>query len=268
MWLGSDISGDAVVFQSVGYSARAVTTFALSTIFNSFTTITDAIGFSHQWDQHIFYVLTFPSQGVTYCYDSTTGKWHQRGYFVNGQFQRERANCYTNFLGRIVVGDYQNGNIYQLSDDSYTDNGNPRKWLRSWNALPGDQDTEKEILFRNLQIFMETGVTVPYASNRLELVEGGNVELVGGGNVLLSGPPPQIEPAPQIMLRWSDDAGYTWSNYHLMSAGFIGQTAWRVTHKRLGQTRYKTGTQRVFEISGLAPVRTSISGATVEMMAA
>lgn len=54
---------------------------------------------------------------------------------------------------------------------------------------------------------------------------------------------------PQIMLRWSDDGGFTWSHEHWVSAGRIGQYSRRAIWRKLGR-----GRDRVFEISMTDPV--------------
>jgi hypothetical protein len=47
---------------------------------------------------------------------------------------------------------------------------------------------------------------------------------------------------PAIMIRWSDDGGYTWGNEHWLSAGRIGKYNTRVSLSACG-----SGYQRVFE---------------------
>ncbi len=49
---------------------------------------------------------------------------------------------------------------------------------------------------------------------------------------------------PQINLRWSDDGGYTWSNYYTVGMGNAGEYKKRVFWVRLGNSR-----QRVYEVS-------------------
>jgi hypothetical protein len=61
---------------------------------------------------------------------------------------------------------------------------------------------------------------------------------------------------PQIMLRMSDDGGYTWTDEILLDSGAQGQYLTRVTANGLGQAR-----DRVFEISTSDPVSWSIIGA-------
>ena len=64
---------------------------------------------------------------------------------------------------------------------------------------------------------------------------------------------------PQVMLRWSDDAGHTWSNEHWSPVGKIGVYYHRVFWRRLGMTLKLR--DRVYEVSGTDPVKTVIMGA-------
>ena len=64
---------------------------------------------------------------------------------------------------------------------------------------------------------------------------------------------------PQVLLRWSDDGGHTWSNYQSRGIGSIGQTGQRVIWRRLGMTAKLR--DRVYEVSGTDPVKIAIMGA-------
>lgn len=234
IWLGASSEDGAIVYTSSGYQAKPITPFALAALFQSFAVISDAIAYSYQADGHFFYVLTFPTQSATFVYDASTGKWHQRAYFSNGKFSRELANCHCFFNGKHVVGDYTNGNIYSLDSNTLTDNGAVRKWLRSWRALAPGQPIGVPLSFDELQILLETGITVPVGTN------------------------------PQIVLRWSDDGGYTWIGQLLIPAGKIGETAWRAIAQRLGSTKIGTGLDRIWEISGTDQMQILITGASWE----
>ena len=83
---------------------------------------------------------------------------HERAGFDNGDFMRHRSNCQCNFGGNIVVGDFENGNIYRFDLDVYADNGGIQKWLRSWRALPTGQNNLKRTAHHSLQLDCETGV--------------------------------------------------------------------------------------------------------------
>jgi hypothetical protein len=64
---------------------------------------------------------------------------------------------------------------------------------------------------------------------------------------------------PQVMLRWSDDGGHTWSNEHWRSMGLVGQWSRRVIWRRLGMTLKLR--DRVYEVSGTDPIKIAIMGA-------
>jgi hypothetical protein len=132
----------------------------------------------------------------------------------------------------IMVGDFQNGNIYTFDMDQNLDNGAQRKWLRTWRATP--TATVFPQRFSTLTIDIETGIGVPDGT------------------------------APQLMLRWSDDGGHTWSNTMIRAAGPVGATAQRVMFKRLGSTRRGTGLDRIFELSCTDPFRVAIIRAEFE----
>jgi hypothetical protein len=230
-WLGADARGHGIVFRANGYAGQRISTHAVEYAIQSYRTISDAIAFTYQQDGHSFYVLTFPSAQATWVYDAATGAWHERAGFANGQFIRHRANCQMFYSEEVVVGDFENGNIYAYDLDQFSDGDFAQKWLRSWRALPTGQNNLKRTAQHSLQIDMQTGVG-------LNTGQGSN---------------------PQVMLRWSDDGGHTWSNEHWMSAGKIGAYGTRAIRRRLGMTLKLR--DRVYEISGTDPVKISIVGA-------
>lgn len=130
-----------------------------------------------------------------------------------------------------VLGDYQNGNIYAFNPDTLTDNGAPRKWLRRWRALPGD--TTSAVSFAYLNLNLETGTEIPPGSN------------------------------PQLVLRWSDDGGKTWSGNRIIAVGATGETAFTVKANRLGSTSRFSASTRIFELSSTDPFKVSIISAEV-----
>ena len=67
---------------------------------------------------------------------------------------------------------------------------------------------------------------------------------------------------PQVMLRWSDDGGHTWSNEHWVTMGGIGTYGTRAIWRRLGMTLKLR--DRVLEVSGTDPVKITIMGAELE----
>jgi hypothetical protein len=68
---------------------------------------------------------------------------------------------------------------------------------------------------------------------------------------------------PQVMLRWSDDGGHTWSNEHWRSMGLTGQWGRRVIWRRLGMTLKLR--DRVYEVSGTDQMKIAIMGAELQV---
>lgn len=261
-WLGTDARGQGIVYKANGYTGQRVSTHAIEYAIAQYGNISDAIAYTYQQEGHGFYVLTFPSANATWVYDAATQAWHERAGLVNGQFTRHRSNCQCNFQGNTVVGDFENGNIYTLDLDVYADNGQPQKWLRSWRALPTGQNNLNRSAHHSLQLDAETGVGLnglTTGENIYMTTESGEPLITESNEFILSAVGALPIPAPQAMLRWSDDGGHTWSNEHWTSMGRIGEYGHRTIWRRLGMTLKLR--DRVYEVSGTDPVKLAIMGA-------
>ena len=230
-WLGRDRRGEGIVYRANGYSGVRISTHAVEWQIQQYGDISDAIAYTYQQDGHSFYVLVFPSANTTWVYDAATQAWHERAGFTDGNFTRHRGNCQMAFNNKVVIGDFENGNIYAFDLDDFSDNGGIQKWLRTWRALPTGQNNLRRTAQHTLQLDCESGVG-------LNLGQGSD---------------------PQVMLRFSDDGGHTWSNEHWKSMGKIGEYYKRVMWRRLGMTTKLR--DRVYEVSGTDPVKIAIMGA-------
>jgi hypothetical protein len=234
-WLGADARGRGMVYRANGYVGQRISTHAVEWQIQQYGNLSDALAYTYQQDGHSFYVLIFPQANTTWVYDLATQSWHERAGWYNGHFTRHRSNCQMAFNNEIVVGDYENGNIYAFDLDVYADNGDIQRWLRSWRALPSGQNTLRRTTQHSLQLDCETGVG-------LNTGQGSN---------------------PQVMMRWSDDGGHTWSNERWTSIGAIGNYGKRAFWRRLGMTLKIR--DRVYEISGTDPVKIAIMGAELRV---
>jgi hypothetical protein len=230
-WLGRDRRGEGIVYRANGYTGVRISTHAVEWQIQQYDDISDAIAYTYQQDGHSFYVLVFPSANTTWVYDAATQAWHERAGFTDGNFTRHRGNCQMAFNNKVVIGDFENGNIYAFDLDDFSDNGGIQKWLRTWRALPTGTNNLRRTAQHTLQLDCESGVG-------LNLGQGSD---------------------PQVMLRFSDDGGHTWSNEHWKSMGKIGEYYKRVLWRRLGMTTKLR--DRVYEVSGTDPVKIAIMGA-------
>ena len=264
-WLGADARGRGVVYRSQGYSGVRISTHAIEFAIQGYGVISDAIGYTYQQEGHPFYVLVFPTANATWVYDAATGAWHERAGFSNGQFIRHRSNCYTTFNNTSIVGDYENGKIYSLSLDVYDDAGSIQKWLRSWRALPAGQNNLKRTSQHSLQLDCETGTYYAVqVVDEVNLITEDNFFLITEDLDFLVGEVTELDVAePQVMLRWSDDAGHNWSNEHWISMGKYGEYGTRAIWRRLGMTTKLR--DRVYEVSGTDALKIAIMGAELEV---
>jgi hypothetical protein len=263
-WLGRDRRGEGIVYRANGYAGQRISTHAVEWQIQQYGDISDAIAYTYQQDGHSFYVLVFPSANTTWVYDAATQAWHERAGFSDGNFTRHRSNCQMAFNNKIVVGDFENGNIYAFDLDDFSDNGSIQKWLRTWRALPTGQNNLKRTTQHMMQLDCESGVglngyvipEVIYLETELGdylITENDNYLIADQETVATQGAD------PQVMLRWSDDGGHTWSNEHWASMGKIGQYYKRVIWRRLGMTVKLR--DRVYEVSATDPVKIAIMGA-------
>ena len=227
-WLSQDNNGQALVMQGTAYKADIISTPAIADAIGKYGKISDAIGFCYQQGSHIFYMLTFPEANATWCYDLSTQLWHERGYLdENGNLVRHRANCVAQAYNKTIVGDWQNGKLYQFDLDNYTDDGNPIMRLRSFPHILNDGD---RVSYTNFMADIEVGTEID----------------------------PSID--PQLTLRWSDDRGVSFGNGLQQSLGRSGQYRTMPSWNRLGFAR-----DRVFELSWTAAAATALNGAWIQV---
>lgn len=122
-FLAQSISGGTTVMRMEGYNPKLISNSAINYQISTYTVVSDAIGFTYQQEGHEFYVLTFPTAGITWVYDISTGQWHQRQSLISGNQTKWIPTSHTFNYNLHLVGDPSTGNIYFLDMANYTDNG-------------------------------------------------------------------------------------------------------------------------------------------------
>jgi hypothetical protein len=178
-WVGQDKEGDLVVFEGTQYQAKRISTFAIENAIQQYPTVTDAVGFTYQQEGHVFYQLTFPSADKTWVYDVATQLWHERAWLDdNGIEHRHRAIQAAFAYGVNVVGDWQNGNLYQYDPANFTDNGQPISRIRDF---PHILNSGKRLCVNQVIAAMATGIAPGTSTLTSPLV--GLSSSTDGGNV-------------------------------------------------------------------------------------
>ena len=232
--------GQAEIVIMNGYFPQRISTHAVeNTLVNQ--NISDAIAYTYQLEGHECYVVTFPSLDITWVYDIATQLWHKWLWTdTQNNYHRHRSNCSAFFQNVVLVGDWQNGQIYQLDPNNYTDNGDAIRRLRRCPHLTTDLQRQ---YFDELQIQFQPGVGLEGITDPPL-----NTETIGAN--------------PQAMLRWSSDGGSTWSNEHWSQIGKVGRYNNRIIWRRLGWAR-----DRIYEVVVTDPINAVIVSANLKASA-
>ena len=232
IWFGRSDRGENVILRTRGFADETVSNAGFGDEVATYPITSDAIGYTYQEDTHEFYVLTFPTADVTWVYDAQSGILHKRASYdpYAAQYHRHRSNCFMNFQGMRIVGDYQCGTLYQLTRNAYTDAGWPilaqRRSPHLW-----DKGQRGRVFMLSLQLDFLPGV--------------GNASGLGSN--------------PQAKISISRDGGLTFGQQWPAPMGQIGQTRTRTMWRRLG-----FGRDNVIDLQVIDPVRRDLIGATMK----
>lgn len=197
-------AGKFQVYFVQGYVPRPISTPEVDYIINGYSSVSDAVAYSYLLGGHPMLQINFPSANASWLYDAQTGLWSPLEYGLDGD--RHRGELQLNFINRTLISDYENGNIYELDPDVYTDNGETiAREIISRHVFHSND----RVVVDELYVDMETGVGLA----------------TGQGS------------DPTIMMQMSKDNGHTWSAILTTTLGAIGKYGTRVEWRRLGVAR-------------------------------
>lgn len=197
-------AGGYQVCMTQGYQAQRISTHAIEQVL-MLADAKQASAFVYQQSGHGFYVLNLPDADRSFVFDALTGLWHERAWRDDlGALHRFRGQHHAFDGSDNLVGDYENGNIYALRAEVFTDDGMP--------------------------VYRER--TIPYMPSEKKHVSYLRLELECSVNDAL------IE--QNIDMSWSDDYARTWSVPMAQSLGINGADIQRLVWRRLGIGRQRT----------------------------
>lgn len=225
-WVGANDQGSGIVYQAQGFTPKRISTEPIELKLQAVNDPSQLRAWAYQEQGHVFYAITGSDLETTLVYDLNTQLWHERAWRnEQGEFEQHRAACVMRAFNKLLVGDRENGNVYEMSLDYYDDAGDPKHWVRILTHL---LDELQQVKYSSLQIGFEVG-------DGTQSGQGSN---------------------PQASLRVSQDGARTWSNYYTKTLGAVGKYKTQVRWRRLGIQQ-----QCTFELSGSEPIKTVITGA-------
>lgn len=222
VWLSSSSIGDGSVLRANGFTPEPVSDYPREYMFDGYGTISDAVADTYRDFGHTFYLLSFPTQDITWAWDAGTQSWAERVTWIAEQnkFVAWRPRWHAMAFGEHRMLDASTGNVYRF------------------NYAAGATDVDARPIRR-----IRRAPCLSY-ENRLITYPGFELDLeVGLGTATGQGAD------PQIMLRISKDGGKTFGNEIMRSAGKTGEYSRRARWDACGQAR-----RMVFEVSMTDPI--------------
>jgi hypothetical protein len=267
-YVSQNIRGLNQIVLMNGYVPQRISTHAVeNTLLDQYTA--DAVAYTYQLEGHEVYVVSFPSIDITWAYDFTTQLWHKWLWVdTYDKYHRHRSNCAAVFQDLVVVGDWENGNLYQLDQNNYTDNNTSIRRLRRAPHITTDLQRQ---YFDELQLQFQPGVGIQGFSRDRNIYLGSPYYISANGSLIIGyqdvdvlGNAGQIQITdvlhnPKAMLRWSNDGGSTWSKEYWQNIGQQGKYKNRAIWRRLGMSR-----DRIFEVVVSDPVKAVIVSANLK----
>lgn len=214
------IGEDRIAYRINGDALTRISQHAVEQAWQNYTTVSDVSAVAYTFDGHKFIYFNFPNG--TWGFDIATGLWHEReSRDIHGNnLGRWRGNCAIAAYNKVMIGDAFTGKIAYLSRDVATEfDGDIVVTL----AGPPVHANGKRMFMSKLRVDIETGVGLTSG-------QGSN---------------------PQIMLRYSDDGGQTYSTFQpWASMGKKGEYMNWVEWQKLGSFY-----ERIYELQISDPVR-------------
>lgn len=216
-FLGDDLN----VYALQGTNLTKISTIPVAHAIAQYSATADAIGFTFTLEGQNFYFLTFPAANQTWVYSEDTQAWFEMT--TGADEDRHLATSYAYCYGRRLIASA--GSVYEWKLDQYTDNGEVIRRVRRTATIDGAMfDASlagRELFMSRLELIMQTGIGLA----------------TGQGQ------------DPQVMMRYSDDGGRSWSGERWVSAGELGSYTKKVEWYQLGRFR-----ERIIEIAVTDPV--------------
>lgn len=250
-WLSQTIEGARMVMRMTSNNvAQRISTHAIENEFLTYPRVDDAIGSVYQIKGHSFYSLHFPTADRTWVYDASTEQWWEDASFDSNGVQHRARGAFTTYAyGKNLALDWATGALYQIDQQTFTDNGNPIPWIRSFPH------------YANELKYQGMGAIVLDIATGMSQGTGENGQFLSPWSLGFSsgfGPITQVA-APTVNIRISRDGGNNYGNNRpkmgVSSGRYRNMMRWR-----------GNGIARdwVFEFSSTAEMAPAIQGAYID----
>jgi len=228
MWLTKTPQGVGSVVITTGTQPESVSTEPIEKEFHSYSDVSDARAFLYKNDAgHIFYQINIPSANKSWMYDLLQRTWCGLEYKASARSRSQNISFFNNTHYTL---DYENGKMYELSENYLDDDGINIRRARVTPTLFDPKYNEMSL-------------------NRII------VDMMQG-----TGESSGEDDDPVLFLRVSRDGGVSYGNQIQAKIGKIGQRMWRTEFYSLGVSR-----SFIFELEHYNKVPVCILGMSVDV---
>lgn len=197
VWVGKTDRGQGYVYRMDGHQPVRISTQAVEEALNDSSDLTACTMWTYHVEGNEFVCINAPGLETTWCYDFSSGQWHERGEYVAGAWTPLRVEQLTFVAGTHYAA--AGTVLYTMSKDVYTVGGSPIVRERTWPHLMAP--SFEPVVFRSVELACTTGY---------------------GGNVTL---------------EVSNDGGFSWGPPLMRSLGAVGRWMERIRWQMLGAAR-------------------------------
>lgn len=244
IWLCKKADGDHKFMMSSGGKPQPISTESIEFRLNQLENLTDAIGMIFSYNGQTFYVVSFPTDNMTWAYNLGTEEWYDIDYFGR-RHPAQVVVAYNN--KRYFTSAFDNG-LYEMSEKYVTQSllsdglwvdAAPKLRIITDNIRAqgaNKQGGYKKIQGHVIRIYLEPGLAEAGISN-------------------LNSPAYSQATDPMVEAFCSGDSGKTWNPLVPESAGRVGEFEYVTTF-------YSPGCQRdwTFRFDYQAPVPWYVMG--------
>lgn len=229
-WMGSSTMGDGTVYMmGSDVQPKRISTDEIEEIISKCRSdVSD--GFMMKWKSHPFYVLDFPADNITLCYDIREGGWTRLGSRGHDGDEISWRYRYAILSWGEDVWLQAEGALVKATIEKWTEHdGTPILRKRAGGILSSDHK--------------------PFKIGAIKLItNNGDYPLV-------------LDHAPRIFLRYSAD-GATWKRSSTYSLGSAGRYDYDTVFRNLGKVQYLTVEVGTSENFGFALYGMDVTGVT------
>jgi len=163
-FLSQDESGISSVMASDGINVKKISWESIDAQIHQLTAPADVCTYIYKDDGHIFYVMSWTTDDITFVYDATTDSWHRMKMQPKKPIADQPNSAKTRHLSQVhcfannqhYVGSYKDGDIYTMSLAYGDNNGEPIKRERVFRHFSSENYNYRQI--NMLQIDFQSGI--------------------------------------------------------------------------------------------------------------